>query len=63
MQPIKFKPILKETIWGGCKIPRIKHISGLEDKHIGKSPDLMTTKVLLMAVLMTESLCRSLLTR
>ena len=37
MQPIKFKPILKETIWGGCKIPRIKHISGLEDKHIGES--------------------------
>lgn len=22
---------------GGCKIPRIKHISGLEDKHIGES--------------------------
>lgn len=37
MQPIKFKPILKETIWGGCKIPRIRHISGLEDKRIGES--------------------------
>lgn len=37
MLPIKFKPILKETIWGGDKIPRIKHISGLEDKHIGES--------------------------
>lgn len=37
MQPIKFRPILKETIWGGDKIPRIKHISGLEDKHIGES--------------------------
>ena len=37
MQPIKFKPILKETIWGGDKIPRIRHISGLEDKHIGES--------------------------
>ena len=37
MQPIKFRPILKETIWGGDKIPRIRHISGLEDKHIGES--------------------------
>ena len=37
MQPIKFRPILKETIWGGDKIPRIKHISGLEDKHIGEN--------------------------
>ena len=37
MQPIKFKPILKTTIWGGCKIPRIRHISGLEDKRIGES--------------------------
>ena len=37
MQPIKFRPILKETIWGGDKIPRIRHISGFEDKHIGES--------------------------
>lgn len=37
MQSIKFRPILKETIWGGNKIPRIRHISGLEDKHIGES--------------------------
>lgn len=37
MQPIKFKPILKETIWGGCKIPHIGHISGLENKLIGES--------------------------
>ena len=37
MQPIKFRPILKETIWGGDKIPNIKNISGLEDKHIGES--------------------------
>lgn len=37
MQPIKLRPILKETIWGGDKIPRIKHISGLENKHIGES--------------------------
>ena len=37
MQPIKFKPILKTTIWGGCKVPRIRHISGLEDKRIGES--------------------------
>lgn len=37
MQSIKFRPILKETIWGGDKISRIRHISGLEDKHIGES--------------------------
>lgn len=37
MQSIKFRPILKETIWGGDKIPNIRHISGLEDKHIGES--------------------------
>ena len=37
MQPIKFEPIFKETIWGGNKIPRIKHIDGLEDKRIGES--------------------------
>lgn len=37
MQPIKFKPILKETIWGGCKISRIRHICGLESKLIGES--------------------------
>ena len=61
MQPIKFKPILKETIWGGCKIPRIKHISGLEDKHIGESWEISGLDD--NAVLMTESLCRSLLTR
>ncbi len=40
MQPIKFWPILKETIWGGCKIPRIKHISGLENKLIGESREI-----------------------
>lgn len=37
MQSIKFRPILKETIWGGDKIPHIRHISGLENKHIGES--------------------------
>lgn len=37
MQTIKFRPILKETIWGGDKIPRIRHVRGLEDKRIGES--------------------------
>ena len=37
MQPIKFEPIFKETIWGGNKIPGIKHIDGLKDKRIGES--------------------------
>lgn len=41
MQPIKFWPILKETIWGGCKIPHIKHISGLENKLIGESWEIL----------------------
>lgn len=37
MQPIKFKPLLKQTLWGGDKIVRFKHIDGLNDGHIGES--------------------------
>ena len=37
MQPIKFIPILKETIWGGNKIPNLKRISGFEDRRTGES--------------------------
>ena len=37
MEPIKFKPILKQTIWGGGKIARFKLISGHEDEQIGES--------------------------
>lgn len=37
MQPIKFRPILKETVWGGNKIPNIKHLNGFEDRRTGES--------------------------
>lgn len=37
MQPIKFRPILKETIWGGNKIPNLKHLNGFEDRRTGES--------------------------
>ena len=28
MEPIKFKPILKDTLWGGEKLVKFKGISG-----------------------------------
>lgn len=37
MQPIKFRPILKETVWGGNKIPNLKHLNGFEDRRTGES--------------------------
>lgn len=37
MQPIKFRPILRETIWGGNKIPNLKHLNGFEDRRTGES--------------------------
>ena len=37
MQPIKFRPILKETLWGGGKIAKFKHIGGQEGRRIGES--------------------------
>lgn len=37
MQPIKFRPILKENIWGGNKIPNLKHLNGFEDRRTGES--------------------------
>lgn len=38
MKPIKFRPILKETIWGGSKIPCMKNIScGIKNCRIGES--------------------------
>lgn len=37
MQPIKFRPILKETIWGGNKIPNLKHLNGFENRRTGES--------------------------
>ena len=40
MEPIKFKPILKPTIWGGNKIVNFKHIEGHGDEQIGESWEL-----------------------
>lgn len=37
MQLIKFRPILKETIWGGNKISNLKHLNGFEDRRTGES--------------------------
>lgn len=37
MEPIKFQPILKQTIWGGGKIVDFKHIKGHEGELIGES--------------------------
>ena len=37
MQPIKFKPILKQTIWGGRRIAGFKHIDSCRDMQIGES--------------------------
>ena len=37
MEPIKFKPILKQTIWGGCKIADFKQIGGHSGEQIGES--------------------------
>ena len=37
MEPIKFQPILKQTIWGGGKIVDFKHIQGHRDELIGES--------------------------
>lgn len=37
MEPIKFKPILKQTLWGGGKIASFKRIQGPTDGQIGES--------------------------
>ena len=39
MSLLKFKPILKETLWGGGKLPKIKHIEATSDQ-IGESWDI-----------------------
>lgn len=40
MEPIKFKPILKQTLWGGGKIVNFKGIDGHEGEQIGESWEL-----------------------
>ena len=37
MQPIKFKAILKETLWGGGKIAKFKNMDDQEGRKIGES--------------------------
>ena len=44
MQPIKFKPMLKQTIWGGGKIAEFKHINGNTDSNIGESWEISDVK-------------------
>lgn len=40
MEPIKFKPILKDTLWGGEKLVKFKGISGHDGEQIGESWEL-----------------------
>lgn len=40
MEPIKFKPILKQTLWGGGKIVKFKGIEGHDGEQIGESWEL-----------------------
>ena len=40
MEPIKFKPILKQTLWGGEKIVKFKGIDGHCGEQIGESWEL-----------------------
>lgn len=40
MEPIKFKPILKQTLWGGGKIVKFKGIDGHDGEQIGESWEL-----------------------
>ena len=40
MEPIKFKPILKQTLWGGGKIVKFKGIDGHDGEPIGESWEL-----------------------
>ena len=40
MEPIKFKPILKQTLWGGEKIVKFKGIDGHDGEQIGESWEL-----------------------
>lgn len=40
MEPIKFKPILKQTLWGGGKIVKFKGIDGHDGELIGESWEL-----------------------
>lgn len=44
MQPVKFIPILKQTIWGGNKIAGYKHLGGHEDEQVGESWEISGLK-------------------
>ena len=44
MEPIKFIPILKQTIWGGEKIVKFKHIEGHSNENIGESWEISAVK-------------------
>ena len=44
MQPVKFRPILKQTIWGGNKIAELKHLTGHENEQVGESWEISGVK-------------------
>ena len=44
MEPIKFKTILKQTLWGGDKIAGFKHIGDVPGGHVGESWEISGVK-------------------
>lgn len=44
MEPIKFKTILKQTLWGGDKIADFKHIDGISGGNVGESWEISGVK-------------------
>lgn len=44
MEPIKFKTILKQTLWGGDKIADFKHIENIPGGHVGESWEISGVK-------------------
>lgn len=44
MEPIKFKTILKQTLWGGDKIADFKHIESIPGGHVGESWEISGVK-------------------
>ena len=43
MQPIKFQPLLKSTLWGGDKIIPFKHLN-IHQEHVGESWEISGVK-------------------
>ena len=43
MQPIKFQPLLKQTLWGGDKIVTFKHLDS-QLENVGESWEISGVK-------------------